>query len=104
MSVDSTPLNVTVTDVPANVTVTEEPLRVTISSSGLQGPAVPVSYVHAQPIPSDTWAIQHDLGWHPNVTVIDSAGTTVEGDIEYVSENTVTLRFSSGFSGTAYLS
>lgn len=100
-------LNVTVNDEPLHVAINEEPLVVTIASTGLQGPAAPIvknSHVHSQTSESDTWVIVHDLNWYPNVTVIDSAGTTIEGDIEYVSENAVTLRFSQGLIGTAYLS
>lgn len=90
-----------------NVVVAPVTNQISIASSGLQGPAATLdrfAYVHTQTSPDSTWVIEHGLGWHPNITVIDSAGTNVEGDIEYVSENSVTLRFSAGFSGTAYLS
>jgi hypothetical protein len=111
VSFDEDILYVTIPDTsPLFVTVNPTVNQVTIAQSGLQGPPGPAStldrfaYVHNQNTPSDTWLIDHNLGWNPNVTVIDSAGTTVEGDIEYLSENSLTLIFSSGFSGTAYLS
>lgn len=53
---------------------------------------------------SDVWLIVHNLGFMPNVTVIDSAGNRCIGDIEYVDINTVKLTFSAPFSGKAYLS
>lgn len=74
---------------------------------GVQGPigdATKVSYVHSQNTPSTTWAITHNLGYYPSVLVKDSAGTAVEGEIEYVSVSALNLHFSAGFSGTAYLS
>jgi hypothetical protein len=72
--------------------------------AGPPGPEPTVSYVHTQSVPSDEWGIDHDLGWYPNATVLDSAGTVVEGEIEYESVDRIVLRFSSGFSGRAYLS
>lgn len=63
-----------------------------------------VAYEHSQAIPSAEWVIAHNLGFRPNVTVIDTLGRTVEGDIAYADLNTLTLSFSAGFAGTAYLS
>lgn len=57
-----------------------------------------------QQVPSDVWIILHNLGFQPNVTVVDSGGTTVEGSISYDSVNQITLTFSAAFSGFAYLS
>jgi len=71
---------------------------------GPEGPGSVVSYVHDQPVASAEWVVDHGLGWFPNVTVVDSAGTVVEGEIDYTDEDRVVLRFSSGFSGRAYLS
>jgi hypothetical protein len=54
------------------------------------------------PFPSAlaTWVIE--VGYIPNIIVIDSAGSVVEpGSIEYTG-TTVTLGFSAPFSGTAY--
>lgn len=49
------------------------------------------------------WEITHNLGKHPSVTVVDSGGNVVIGDIEYTSVNTLTCTFSAPFSGKAYL-
>lgn len=74
-------------------------------AQGLQGPPGSGSYVHVQSVPATVWTVQHNLeGGYPNVTVIDSAGTRVEGDITYPAASTVVLTFTSAFSGTAYLS
>ena len=68
------------------------------------GTSGPMSYVHVQPTTSDTWMVEHDLGWFPNVTVIDSAGSTVEGDIAHIDTTMLTISFSGAFTGHAYLS
>jgi hypothetical protein len=49
-------------------------------------------------------AINHNLGFYPNVTVKTSAGDILETGIDYNSINTLTLTMAQPFSGTAYLS
>jgi hypothetical protein len=63
-----------------------------------------VAYTHLQGSPSDTWVINHNLNFYPNVTVQDSAGTIYEGEIAYTNLVSLTVTFSSSFSGKAYLS
>jgi hypothetical protein len=63
-----------------------------------------LGYVHDQPSPASTWTISHGLGFTPNISVVDSAGTVVEGSYNYPDSNTVVATFSSQFSGKAYLS
>lgn len=61
------------------------------------------TFVYPQLTPSSVWIINHELGNFPSVTVLDSAGNTVFGEITYTDANTVTLTFSAAFTGTAYL-
>jgi hypothetical protein len=61
------------------------------------------TYFHRQTIASDTWVIVHNLNKFPAVTVIDSAGCEVIGDVTYDNENQVTIKFRGGFKGTATL-
>ena len=63
-----------------------------------------VSYEHIQDEVSKDWVIVHNLGFKPNVTVIDSAGTIYEGEIAYTNTTTLTISFSAAFSGKAFLS
>jgi hypothetical protein len=63
-----------------------------------------VSYQHTQGAASDTWNITHNLHFYPNVTVQDSAGNIVEGEISYTNSDSLTVTFSTAFSGEAYLS
>jgi len=60
-------------------------------------------HVHAQGSAQTTWTITHTLGGRPSVTVVDSTGTTVVGDVQYNSDTQVTVTFSAAFSGSAYL-
>lgn len=59
-------------------------------------------YTHKQAQAAKVWTITHGLGKRPSVTVVDSAGTAVIGEIEYLDDNTVRLTFCAAFSGTAY--
>jgi len=61
------------------------------------------AYVHNQNTPSALWTITHNLNSYPAVTVIDSAGGNVVGDVNYVSSNQITITFSGSFSGQAFL-
>ena len=63
-----------------------------------------VAYTHTQGTSSAVWVVAHNLGWHPNVTVQDSGGSIVEGEIAYTNNNSLTITFTGAFSGKAYLS
>jgi hypothetical protein len=61
------------------------------------------TYVHTQNQAATVWEITHNLKTFPSVTVVDSAGSVVIGNVTYASENRVTLSFSAAFGGKAYL-
>jgi hypothetical protein len=61
------------------------------------------TYKYLKTSAASTWTVKHNLDKHPSVTVVDSGGTVVKGDITYNSANQLTITFSSSFSGTAYL-
>ena len=63
-----------------------------------------LGYVHEQVASAATWTINHNLEFVPNITVVDTFGTVVEGSYDYPSDTTVVLTFSSPFSGKAFLS
>ena len=60
-------------------------------------------HVHNQASPSTSWVITHGLGGKPSVTIVDSADTTVVGDVTYNSNTQITVSFSAAFAGNAYL-
>ena len=61
------------------------------------------TFEFTQGVPSTTWNIQHNLNKFPSITVIDTADTVVTGQYTYIDNNNVTLTFSAGFAGKAYL-
>lgn len=76
--------------------------------AGAQGPqGIPglsgANYTHTQAVPSADWTITHNLARFPSVTVIDSAGSTVVGDVDYLSNNAIAIHFTAAFGGSAYL-
>ena len=60
-------------------------------------------YTHNQVAASSSWEITHNLGKHPSVSIVDSGGNWVVGDIAYTNKNTLTINFTAAFSGKAYL-
>jgi hypothetical protein len=109
---------------PQKTSLAVESKEVKILSAGQQGPAGPpgpqgpqgpqgppgsgsgsgdLNYTHNQLVSSNVWTITHNLGKNPSVTVIDSGGTNVIGEVDYTSLNVVTLTFSAAFSGRAFL-
>ena len=86
--------------------------------AGPQGPAGPkgdsgtfdvsqVSFIYEQQSNSTTWNITHNLGFVPNIMVMDYGQNNIECDIEYDPTDTlnkVILHFSDPISGHAYLS
>jgi len=91
----------------------ENPTLISIGNSGPQGPqgeqGIPGSsqvlgYIYTQSVQASTWTITHGLDFIPNITVVDSAGSVVEGDYSYPDENTVIATFVGAFAGKAYLS
>lgn len=61
------------------------------------------SYKYFQDSAASTWEIQHNLGKFPSVTIVDSAGRVVYGDVEYIDQNNLKVSFTATFSGRAYL-
>lgn len=59
---------------------------------------------YSQGSPSAQWSITHALGGYPNVTVVDSAGSVVIGEVTYVTATDITIDFSAPFAGEAFLS
>ena len=61
------------------------------------------SFTFTQATAERKWEIAHNMGKYPSVTVADSAGSEVVGEVQYVDSNNVILLFASPFSGVAYL-
>lgn len=78
-----------------------------LRGGGPQGPAgtdgASLQFVFNQGAPASVWTVVHTLNKFPSVTVVDSAGTTIIGQVVYDSISQVTLTFTAPFSGKAYL-
>jgi len=61
-------------------------------------------YEHSQASPWHTWEIDHNLGYRPNVEVLDNEGRTLIGDIGHPTINRTIITFSALVSGVAILS
>jgi len=62
------------------------------------------AFTFDQQNPAATWSITHNLGFKPSVFVVDTSDTVCFGDIEYTSNNALTVTFAQSFAGKAYLS
>ena len=102
-------------DVPSNVATGRYVRQIVVSAPGPQGPGgvdgvqaddvvALVSYRHTQNASLTTWTINHNLNFYPNVTVFNSAGNQVEGNVTHTDETSLTITFSTAVSGKAHLS
>jgi hypothetical protein len=62
-----------------------------------------VKYVHTQASISSSWVINHNLGFFPNITVLDNSNRILETYIQYNNVNTATIVMNSAASGKAFL-
>lgn len=84
------------------------PIRVSPTGSKLNGDVrvngeALTSFVYDQTVADVQWTITHNMAKKPSVTVIDSMNRVVVGEVEYVNDNEVTLRFKYAFKGKAIL-
>lgn len=61
------------------------------------------SFIFSQNVASNLWLVNHNLNKYPSVSVVDSGNNIVIGEVEYIDENSLQIRFTSIFSGKAYL-
>jgi hypothetical protein len=62
-----------------------------------------VKYLHTQSIASNTWNVPHNLGFFPNVAVLDNQNRVIEADVQYLNVNNVRIVMNVSLSGVAYL-
>jgi len=61
------------------------------------------TFTFTQAVPSNTWVILHNLNKFPSVTAVSTANQVAIGDVVYNNTNQLTITFSAGFAGKAYL-
>jgi hypothetical protein len=62
-----------------------------------------LNFTYTQASTALVWNITHNLGKNPSVSVADSAGTWVVGQVDYINSNELTITFNAAFQGVAYL-
>ena len=61
------------------------------------------TFIFTQSSPSATWTINHALNKFPSVSVVNNNNILMYGNTTYTDKNNLTINFSAGFSGKAYL-
>ena len=69
----------------------------------VDAPQADKTYVYIQASPSVLWNINHNLGKFPSVSVVNINYVLLYGEVTYVDSNNLTIAFSAGFSGKAYM-
>lgn len=96
----SNSINISINTKPHQITLNQNKTEMTLNTRTVS--TTSPSFAHNQQVPLNIWVVAHNLGKHPSVTVVDSAQEVVVGEIRYIDENTVELKFVGSFSGKAY--
>jgi GTP cyclohydrolase III len=65
--------------------------------------ARPLNFTFSQNNASTSWTVVHNLNRRPTVSIVNSLGEEIYGDIFHFNVNTLQVTFSVPLSGTAYL-
>lgn len=83
--------------------VAEGDAEIKAAINALEAAPGDLHYAFLQPVPAASWTIVHGLGKYPSVSVADSGGSWVVGDVTYLDPDRLTIDFLAAFSGVAYL-
>lgn len=61
------------------------------------------TYIYTQATASAEWSIAHNLDKYPAISIIDTGGNIVVGDVTYIDTDHVTVKFNAAFAGKVYL-
>lgn len=91
-----------------NTTVLPPPVIAT-TLGAMQGPSGPPgqgsdTLEFTQAVASDTWVINHNFGWKPNVQILSVGGRELLAEVLHVSVNQVQVFFDTPQAGLALLS
>src|SRR5262245_20679409 len=87
--------------VPSNNALLDVAFGVSSGGGGSTGYGV---YTHTQGVAASTWSVTHNLGYHPNVTPVDSLDREFIADVTYVDLNNLTITLTAQTAGKAYCS
>lgn len=63
-----------------------------------------LSYTHVQSVSLSTWNITHTLDKYTNVTIYDASDNVIEGEINYISNSQLQIKFNTSLTGKVILS
>ncbi len=92
---------------PALVRIAPKTEAVTIVQSaapvGIGGSGSGAKLTWTPPSTQQVWMIPHNLGFKPQVTILDPEGNVVYGNVQHLDSNTLSISFTLPFYGTAEL-
>ena len=71
-------------------------MDVTVNSTGGSGGSI-----FTQSSPSDHWVVSHNLGYKPDVSILNSGGSEVQAEILHASVNLFHIYFTAAIAGEA---
>ena len=104
LTVDNTQI---LAEQPASAVLVEAVEVVQVVAAAEQGPPGPpgisagASYLHTQSAASDTWTVNHNLGFRPAVSLLNAGGREMWAEVIHTSINQFVAYFDSPVSGIA---
>jgi hypothetical protein len=95
--------NKSVMSIDVTSTTTDRTITLNYRDTTFTADVYKYAHIHNQPAPSAEWTITHNLGKYPAVTVVDSTEAEVIGEVEYINDSSLRVKFSAAFSGKAFL-
>ena len=99
--INGVPFNFTHTHVEADINDLDKYTQAEVNA--LIASSTDKFYEHTQASSNAVWTIPHGLGKKPSVDVQDGSGNSIEGSVNYVDSNNLTITFNTAFTGSAYL-
>jgi len=59
-------------------------------------------YTHTQLVLSDQWQVDHSLDKNPHVIVLDEANRKIHGEVIYIDNNNLMVKFENAISGKVF--
>jgi hypothetical protein len=87
-------------DAPQSVVQLQTPSISAVSVAEQGPPGTVPQYTHTQSSSSDTWTVNHNLGFRPAVTLLDSGGVEFSADVVHTSINQCIIYLASPTTGT----
>lgn len=87
------------TSAKANLVTAINELAARSSSSSSSG----IAFTHLQTVPNTVWTINHNLGFRPSVSLLDTGGNEVEADVVHTNSNQLVIHFAIPLAGLARL-